>query len=234
MIETLMFQVIIEYVALAAALFYFHLNYLIMIVSFAALKKSGAAKKYPRVSCIIATKHEENVLEETLRALRKSDYPSKIEIIVVDGSADNKTRAIAKKYADKIIADRRGTGKAYALNLGLKAARGEVIYILDADCVVERSTLKRLVSGLKEGYVACQGFIIPNKGGFAARAFRLEVSYLNMLQAWLHNMTKSSTLQGRNYVIYRKTLAEMGGYSPGVLTEEIEALQARQENEPGA
>ena len=60
----------------------------------------------------------------------------RIEIIVVDSDSPDGTKAIAKKYADKIVNLKdRGVGKAR--NLGAREAKGEFLLFLDADTVLD-------------------------------------------------------------------------------------------------
>ena len=182
-------------------------------------RKVTEKKDLPMVSVIIATKNEENVIEKTLRELRKSDYP-RFEIIVID-SSDDKTAKIAKKYADKILIDKSGCGKPNALNTAIKHARGEIIYIIDADCVVEKGTMKKLVHSLDDKYDACVGLLIPrNKQGFVSRIGRLELAFLNSVNKVIYNTSKTAMIPGRNYVIYKKSLDDVGWFD-NVLTEDV-------------
>src|SRR3972149_722971 len=102
-------------ILVAIILFYFHLNYAVASLLMLLPLKSSEPKKTPLVSIIITTRNEEAVIEKTLKRVKALDYP-KFEIIVVDSSSDN-TAKIAGKYA-RIIKDKRGIGKPYALNLG--------------------------------------------------------------------------------------------------------------------
>ena len=86
-------------------LFYIHLNYLIFLVDVLnwkwVVKKKG---KMPKVSVIIPTRDDENVIEETLKRLRASYPRNKMEIIVVDYSRDKtKKIAIGKKVKARSV-----------------------------------------------------------------------------------------------------------------------------------
>ncbi|MBI3190508.1 glycosyltransferase family 2 protein [archaeon] len=189
------------------------------ILSVLPYRKVAEKKVLPMVSVVIATKNEENVIEKSLRALRKLDYP-KFEIIVIDSSTDE-TAKIAEKYADKILVDKNGSGKSNALNTAIKHAKGEIIYILDADCIVEKNTLKKLVHSLDDRYEACIGLLIPqNKQNFVSRIGRLELAFLNNVNKFIYNTSKTAMIPGRNYVIYKKTLEDIGGFD-NVLTEDV-------------
>ncbi len=182
-------------------------------------KKSKENNKTPLISVIIATKNEEDVIERTLQALKKSDYP-KFEIIIIDSSKDN-TEKIARKYTNKIFIDKKGIGKANALNLGVKHARGELVYIIDADSIVEKDTIKKLVRSLGTEYSASIGLNLPiNKKGFLVDIGRLESGFLNAVNKIISCIANTGIIPGRNYIIYKNTLKKLGGYK-NVLTEDL-------------
>lgn len=202
--------------------------YLVIVYSIAIIlillpfrNRDADGKKLPSVSVIIAARNEENTIEETLKAVRKSAYPkNKIEIIIVDSSSDN-TRKIARKYADRIIIDKALRGKPHALNLAVKKAKGEILYFIDADTVVNKNTIKLHVNSLSEKYPATVGIDIPwNKNNIIARAARLEMALFNTAEIILERTVKSAMIKGSNFSIYKKTLRELGGFND-VLTEDL-------------
>ena len=100
--------------------------------------------KYPtKVSVIIPTYKEERYIGDTLRAIRKQTYP-KYEIIVVDSNSPDKTRNIAKKYADKVI-NMKYRGVAKARNIGAKKASGDLYVFIDADTIIDRNFIEKIV-----------------------------------------------------------------------------------------
>lgn len=182
-------------------------------------KKIKENSKKPLVSVIIATKNEEDVIEKTLRNLEKSDYP-KIEIIVVDSSTD-KTVSIAKKYTNKIFIDTKGIGKANALNLGVRHAKGELLYIIDADSICKKDTISKLVASLGTEYTASIGLNLPiNNKGLLVDIGRLESGFLNAINKITSYVANTGIIPGRNYIIYKNTLKKLGGYK-NVLTEDL-------------
>lgn len=178
--------------------------------------KARNLMSFPKVSAIIATKNEENVIGKTLEALRKSDYPE-LEIIVADSSTDG-TRKIAKKYADKVL--EVSASKPQALNMAVRHAKGEVLYFADADTRVEKNTIKKLVCALSDG--AATGICMPeNKKGIAARMSRLQIAMLYAMNLVSMRLLKTAATPGRNFAICRKTLRSAGGFRD-VLVEDID------------
>ena len=177
----------------------------------------GKLRKFPKVSAIVVSHNEEKVIETTLRKLKDSDYPN-LEIILVDSSNDN-TRNIARKYVNKIIKD-PGIGKAYALNLGVEKSTGDILYFLDADTIVEKTTIRKLISSL-DGYKVCTGMVLPlNKSTLLSRLGCLQLSTFNFGAVISKRLVNSTMLIGKNFVIFKKTLLSIGKFQ-GYLSEDM-------------
>ena len=85
------------------------------------------------ISIIIPTYKEEKTIEDTLRSIREiiadaEDY----ELIVSDDRSPDRTEAIAKRYADKVIEPREGELRSIPMgkNRGAKNASGQFLYSL--------------------------------------------------------------------------------------------------------
>ena len=93
-------------------------------------------------SIVIPTYNEERHLPECLEAVvGGSEQP--LEIIVADGMSSDKTVEIARQFGAKVVNNSRRHA-AGGRNAGIKAARGEVIVFLDADCIPDRDWLKEI------------------------------------------------------------------------------------------
>ena len=91
----------------------------------------------PRVSVIIPVRNERTALGPCLEAILAQTYPTdSIEIIVVDADSADGTREIAEDHArrdPRLRVLRNPVGSIPAgLNVGIRAARGEVIARVDA------------------------------------------------------------------------------------------------------
>src|SRR5262245_17326438 len=114
-----------------------------------------AADPLPVVTIQLPLYNEMYVADRLIESVCRIEYPSdRLEIQVLDDSTDE-TRSIAesavRRFASQGVdikylhrADRRGF-KAGALEAGLKAARGELIAIFDADFIPARDFLTQLV-----------------------------------------------------------------------------------------
>lgn len=91
---------------------------------------------FPSVSIVIATRNEERNLPDCLESVRWAT-----EVIVVDMRSTDRTREIAQRVGAKVIASEGGPYRVvpYNKNLGLKDARGDWVFFVDADERVSRS-----------------------------------------------------------------------------------------------
>lgn len=87
----------------------------------------------PLISVVIPVYNGAPFIAATIDSVFAQNHPS-LEIIVVnDGSTDD-TRPILEGVRNKItIIDQENQGQAVARNVGLKAARGSLLALLDAD-----------------------------------------------------------------------------------------------------
>jgi biofilm PGA synthesis N-glycosyltransferase PgaC len=96
----------------------------------------------PKVSILVPTYNESDVIRFKLENLQTIDYPKDLtQIIIVDSNSSDGTVKIARDFADHhketnitIIVEGERRGKSAALNMALKHSSGEVIIVSDADC----------------------------------------------------------------------------------------------------
>ncbi|WP_456324760.1 glycosyltransferase [Desulfonauticus submarinus] len=107
----------------------------------------------PKVSIIIPTYNEEEDIEKTLQACVGLDYQNK-EIIVVDDSTD-KTPKIVRKFESQgvklIHRDENKGGRCGARNVGIKEAKGEILIILNADVLLPKDFIKKILPHYQNG-----------------------------------------------------------------------------------
>jgi glycosyltransferase involved in cell wall biosynthesis len=109
----------------------------------------------PFVSVIIPCRNEEDFIETVLQNVIAQDYPyDKLEVFVVDGASTDKTKDIAYDLAVKYpfihVLDNPEKIVPYALNLGIRESRGEVIVRMDAHSEYPADYISSLVKNLFE------------------------------------------------------------------------------------
>ena len=103
-----------------------------------------------RVSVLIAAYNAEAHLERAVRsALDQTDPPH--EVLVVDDASTDGTRALARRLAEehpalRVLEVDTNSGPAHARNVGLDAATGDWVAILDADDAFTPGRLSALVT----------------------------------------------------------------------------------------
>ncbi len=101
-------------------------------------------EEYPVVSVVVTTKNEAKSIENCLRSIKKQTYPQKkIEIIIVDNNSTDKTKEIAKRFADKVY--NKGPERSAQRNFGVERARGKYILYLDADMILSKDVISECV-----------------------------------------------------------------------------------------
>ena len=103
----------------------------------------------PPVSIIVVTKNEEKHIAECLDSLVAQDFPkANYEIIVIDGGSTDRTPKICQNYPVKLVST--GSGISHQRNTGISTANGKYTAFTDADCVVEKDWLKKLVDQMEK------------------------------------------------------------------------------------
>ena len=105
------------------------------------------------VSIILPIRNEAGSIAEVLAAVLAQDYPHDlIEVIVVDGMSDDGTRDIVRRLAVQDprlkMLDNSQQITPPALNLGIRAARGEVIVRVDGHGVLPQNYVRECMAVL--------------------------------------------------------------------------------------
>lgn len=98
----------------------------------------------PLITVIIPVYNGGHFLERCLAGLRASTYPD-FELIVADDASTDDSSAIARRYGARVIRMPRQSGPGAARNAAVKAARGEIVFFVDADVVVAPDAVGRAV-----------------------------------------------------------------------------------------
>jgi len=108
---------------------------------------------FPTISCIIPTYNSAKTIALCLQSIRQQNYPQdKIEIILADGSSNDDTLRIARKYKVKTISIPSKLQNAeYNKAIGVKAAKKDLLLMLDHDNVLPHNKwLAHMVQPYKE------------------------------------------------------------------------------------
>jgi glycosyltransferase involved in cell wall biosynthesis len=110
----------------------------------------------PTVTVVIPTFREEHHIARCLDAVARQTYPNVAEVLVVDGRSDDRTRELALA-AGATVLDNPLRIQAAGLNVGLDAAKGDVIVRVDGHCVIADDYVERCVEALERTGAAVVG-----------------------------------------------------------------------------
>lgn len=104
----------------------------------------------PFLSVVIPVRNEERFLGQTLSQLRRQDYdPDRVEFLVVDGRSTDRTREIvleASRADPRIrLLDNPGIRSSSGRNVGFRAARGDIVLVVDGHVWIGNDRLLREV-----------------------------------------------------------------------------------------
>ena len=109
----------------------------------------------PRISVIIPTRNEQATIGKCLDSVLRNSYPlNRLEIIIVDGMSSDGTRGIVEEYMAQYpmvkLLDNPQLITPVAMNIGIKAAQGDIVVILGAHSYIDKDFLSQSVKVLSE------------------------------------------------------------------------------------
>ncbi|MDO8433958.1 MAG: glycosyltransferase [Candidatus Binatus sp.] len=170
------------------------------------------AARMPMVSVVICAYNAERTMRRCLESLRKLDYPNYEVVIVDDGSRDS-TAEISMDFPEFRLIRQSNKGLSVARNVGLHAARGELIAYTDSDCVVDPHWLTLMMRSMVENdFDGCGGpNYAPHEDGW------IEACCAASPGAPCHVLVgqdRAEHLAGCNMVFSKAALLKIGAFDP--------------------
>ncbi|HBR15688.1 MAG TPA: hypothetical protein DD723_09175 [Candidatus Omnitrophica bacterium] len=121
------------------------------------------------ITVIIATYNRCRDLQNTLESLLRQEINDEFdhEVIVVDNNSNDATKEVVQSFMDKFSGKLKylvesKQGRSFALNSGLKVAKGSVLAMTDDDCLLDKAWLKNIDKNFKEKDIdILTGKIVP-------------------------------------------------------------------------
>ena len=195
--------------------------------------KNGEKFK-PFISIIIPVYNEGKILEKTVGSLLKLNYEGYEIIIVNDGSTDD-TKEVAEKLVGypegkysriKIsLVNKSNSGKADALNAGIKISSAEFVLCMDGDSQLSPDSLKMAVRHFKDPKIgAVAGNVkVLNRGSFVTDLQALEyVEGLNMVRSAQSFIKLVNIIPGPIGLFRKKAMEGIGYYANDTFAEDAD------------
>jgi cellulose synthase/poly-beta-1,6-N-acetylglucosamine synthase-like glycosyltransferase len=229
------------------------------------LRTGGA----PPITLVNPAFNEEATLEESIRSLLALNYPEFEVLVCNDGSTDGTLDVLkeafnleavervpmgdiatapvrgsyrSRRYPNLWVLDKENGGKADALNAGINYCRSALFCAMDADTILERDSLLRIVRPfLEDSRTVAAGGIIRIVNGCTIRKGQVEsvrlpknllarFQVLEYLRAFLSGrmgwdaLDATLIVSGAFGIFDRSLVVRVGGYSTDTVGEDMELV----------
>ena len=238
-------------------------------IKYVELKEIFRLQNFKPITVIVPAYNEENGIVESVQSLLQLEYPDYQLIVVNDGSTDRtleqlfenfqirqasfspyyeidsqpiKTVYLSPAYPNLVVIDKEKGGKADSINAAINISRNPLITVIDADSILERDCLMKIVRPFMEddNIVAVGGTVRIANGCKVNNGYIEEVG---LSKSWLARFQVVEYLRaylfGRNGFDYlngiliisgafscfrRDALIEVGGYKAGSVGEDMQII----------
>src|SRR5262249_47540138 len=132
----------------------------------------------PLVSVVMIVRNGERFLASAIRSVLAQDYRP-LDVVVVDGQSTDSTVAVAARFPDVRLIHQEGRGVAGAYDVGIAAARGELVAFLSHDDLWTPDKVSTQVSLLQAQpaiqYCVARARFFLEEGAALPRGFKREL-----------------------------------------------------------
>jgi cellulose synthase/poly-beta-1,6-N-acetylglucosamine synthase-like glycosyltransferase len=111
-------------------------------------RRRGEGATLPRVSLVVAAYNEESCIQEKIANSLALDYPAdRFELLVGSDGSSDRTDALVEAAGDPRVRLSRASraGKTSVLNRCIPSAKGDLIILSDANTMIDRQALRKLI-----------------------------------------------------------------------------------------
>lgn len=237
---------------------------------FAGYQEIASSPIYPPISILVPANNEKLTIVETVRSLLNLEYPVHEVIVINDGSTDGTLETlvshfglrkvdliyrpiiptsqirgfyIAPQIHNLTVIDKQLSGKPDSLNVGINASRSPYFCSVDADTILEKDALLRIIKPIlepSEQVVASGGIVRVLDGCTVERGQVTKIDLpkrgicmyqvVEYIRSFLFGRTGWSTLNclivlsGAFSVFQKRAVQESGGYGLDTVTEDFEMI----------
>ena len=185
---------------------------------------------FPTVTVLLPAFNEEKVIKKAILSIYNQEYPVS-EIIVIDDGSTDRTAEIAMSMTKQFgpiklsVPKQPNRGKANALNLGIRSARSELVFCMDADSVITKRTIYYMVQHFRDTTISAVAGNVKIRNRVNLVTYLQSLEYIEGL-----NMTRKSQgffltvniIPGPAGMFRRKVLLDIGGYEDDTFAEDCD------------
>lgn len=173
----------------------------------------------PKVSILVAAWNEAHIIERHVRSVNMLSYPNREYVLCAGGTDGTYARARVCADHDAIVLEQLpGEGKQRALRRAFERSTGELVFLTDADCILDDDAFGRTIQSLVRGdELAASGDSMPLLEQFGRGVFP---RYQWAAQAYsaAHAGGYLNSLLGRNAAVHRRLLLDVAAFDEDVAT----------------
>lgn len=172
--------------------------------------QSCAGAELPAVSMLVPAYNESAEIEKKIQNFEQLDYPQdRLELVIADDCSADGTAELIRKHLSgrvRLLESAERNGKATNLGRMVEAARYDVLFITDANVMLEPSSLRRLVDRLADESVGAVTGVVKLVG--SARDFEAGESFYYVLETRIQQAESSwdsvMGVDGGMYAIHKR------------------------------
>lgn len=205
-------------------LFFVIIVFVLILVLLQLRKKFQLTKRF--VSIIVPTYNDGSSLAKTVKSISQSFEKGYFELIIInDGSKDDTHEKIMKlknRFKFKYVNNTKNLGKCASINKAFEYTKGEIVFIIDSDMIVNKKAISGMLGHLEAADVAAVSCKYhPIEKGLFAELQAIDYDNLGFLIAATSAVT-AIAMWGGCMAVKREPFKEVGMITKNAMTDDMD------------
>jgi len=187
--------------------------------------KNPKPKRFPSITFLVPAYNEEKNIGRCLKAILDLNYPKKrLKIIVIDDGSKDNTVNIVKRFKGVKLIRQKNSGKAVAMNNGLKHVKTELVACMDGDSFPDKDYLLKIIGHIEKKNVAAvtSAMKASETGSIFQKIQWVEYLWAIFLRKLFSIFDCQYVIPGPGSIYKTEILKKIGGFDEKNLTEDME------------